>query len=167
MKSRQSTDRAVDYLIIGTGNILLSDEGIGIHILELLKKENNLEKTGYVDIGTSSLDIGLHLGPGIKKIVIIDCIKADGFDPGTVFKLTIDDLRKRQQENFSLHQFELVDSLKLLDLVDNLPETMILGIVPENIEVYSLELSPALKKDLPVILTRVRKEITNFLKQDA
>jgi hydrogenase maturation protease len=167
MRSRQSTDKAADYLIVGAGNVLLSDEGIGIHILDVLEKEDNLEKTRYVDIGTSSLDIGLHLDPKIKKIVIIDCIKADVFEPGTVFKMTIDDLRKRQQDNFSLHQFELVDSLKLLDLVEELPETMILGIVPKNIEVYSLELSPELKKDLPGILAKVRKEIIKFLKQNA
>ena len=167
MKSRQSTDKAVDFLIIGAGNILLSDEGIGIHILDQLRKENNLKRTGYVDIGTSSLDIGLHLDPGIKKIVVIDCIKADGFDPGTVFRLTIDDLRKRQQESFSLHQFELVDSLKLLDLVDSLPETMILGIVPKNIEIYSLELSPDLERGMPGILKKVRSEIADFLKKNA
>ena len=167
MKSRQSTDKAVDFLIIGAGNILLSDEGIGIHILDELRKENNLKRTGYVDIGTSSLDIGLHLDPGIKKIVVIDCIKADGFDPGTVFRLTIDDLRKRQRESFSLHQFELVDSLKLLDLVDSLPETMILGIVPKNIEIYSLELSPDLERSIPGILKKVRSEIVDFLKQNA
>jgi hydrogenase maturation protease len=163
MKSRQST-RVAEYLIIGAGNILLSDEGIGIHILELLKKEDKIQKAGYIDIGTSSLDIGLHLGPGIKKIVIIDCIKVEGFAPGTVFRLSVEDLRKRQQENFSLHQFELVDSLKLLSLVDDLPETMILGITPGNIETYSLALSPDLEKGLPDILEKVRREINNFLR---
>ncbi|MBN1298976.1 MAG: hydrogenase maturation protease [Actinobacteria bacterium] len=178
MKNRESiSSTGIDKLIIGAGNILLSDEGIGLHVLKELqrlissdagpaeetKKEFYfLKHTGFVDIGTSSIDIGLYLADNIKKMVIIDCIKAEGYEPGTVFKLGIEDLRKRQSENFSLHQLELVDSLKVISITETLPEILIFGIVPAQTEIFSLELSETLKQRFPLIIDKILKEINIF-----
>ncbi len=186
MKSRANIKR----LIIGAGNILLSDEGVGIHILKELEKSaaetiGNLKRRGnkiasasendadtfnytsFVDIGTSSIDIGLYLGASIEKLVIIDCIKAPGYNPGTVFKLGIDDLRKRQKGCFSLHQMELVDNLKIQSIMSTLPDTIILGIVPYDTGSFSMELSETLKAALPEIINKVKHQIKEFFKTNA
>jgi len=167
MRNRANIKR----LIIGAGNILLSDEGIGIHIVKELEKyehnDNVFPKTSFVDIGTSSIDIGLYLSGSIEKLVIIDCIKTEGYEPGTVFKLGIDDLRKRQKESFSLHQIELVDNLKIYSITSSLPDTLILGIVPADTESFSLELSGPVKKIFPEIMGKVVREIKEFFKSNA
>jgi len=162
-------------LIIGTGNILLSDEGVGIHIVRQLQRQQTKDKelfhnTEFVDIGTSSFDIISYINNGvtkvalIEKVVIIDCMKADGYLPGTVFKLTPDDLRKRQKEKYSLHQMELMDTLRMLSIIEKLPEILILGIVPEDINKFSTKLSDSIAEKFPVILSKIKKEIVDFFK---
>ncbi|MBE3089977.1 MAG: hydrogenase maturation protease [Actinobacteria bacterium] len=156
-------------LIIGTGNILLSDEGIGIHIVRELQRQQTRDKeffhnTEFIDIGTSSFDIISYINNGVTKVVLIDCMKADGYLPGTIFKLTPDDLRKRQKEKYSLHQMELVDTLKMISIIEKLPEILILGIVPENINKFSTKLSDSIAEKFPVILSKIKKEIVDFFK---
>jgi len=155
-------------LIIGTGNILLSDEGIGIHIVRELQRQQTIEKeffynTEFIDIGTSSFDIISHINNSVTKVVLIDCMKADGYLPGTIFKLTPDDLRKRQEEKYSLHQIELVDTLRMISIIEKLPEILILGIVPEEINKFSTKLSDNITEKFPVILSKIKREIADFL----
>jgi len=154
----------IKYLVIGAGNLLLSDEGLGIHIVNKLKDEGSFKCTEFIDIGTSTLDIGSFLSGCIQKIVIIDCIKTSEYKAGTVFKLTLDDLRARQLNKFSLHQMELVDSLKLLSIENNLPAVIIIGVVPKDISTFSIELSTEIKTLFPVIIEKTTKVITDFFK---
>ena len=154
-------------LVVGAGNILLSDEGIGIHLVQDLERENIFEDTSYADIGTSSLDISSYIDDRTEKLVLIDCIRTESFPPGTVFRLSVDDLRKRQARNFSLHQIELVDSIKLNSLDSGIPPTIVIGIAPADIGTFSMELSDALKAKYPDILSKVKKIISDFLFKDA
>ncbi|MBE3036186.1 MAG: hydrogenase maturation protease [Candidatus Atribacteria bacterium] len=156
-------------LIIGIGNILLSDEGIGIHIVRQLQRQQTKDKeffhnTEFIDIGTSSFDIISYINNGVTKVVLIDCMKADGYLPGTIFKLTPDDLRKRQKEKYSLHQMELVDTLRMISIIEKLPEILILWIVPEDINKFSTKLSDSIAEKFPVILSTIKKEIVDFFK---
>lgn len=155
------------FLIVGAGNILLSDEGIGIHVIKDLEKEKTFKDTVFADLGTSSLDISSYFNRDVEKLAVIDCIKSHDNSPGTVLKLTIDDLRKRQVNNFSLHQIELVDSLKLNSLDFKVPDTLILGIVPHDTETFSTELSGKMKLIYPGILEKIRKELIIFLNKNA
>src|SRR4030042_5355010 len=154
-------------LIIGTGNIMLSDEGVGIHIVRELRRQQTKNKeffhnTEFVDIGTNSFDIISYINKSVTKVVLIDCMKADGYLPGTIFKLTPDDLRKRQKEKYSLHQMELVDTLRMISIIEKLPDILILGIVPEDINKFSTKLSDSIAEKFPVILSRIKKEIIGF-----
>jgi hydrogenase maturation protease len=160
---------SIKRLIIGIGNVLLSDEGIGIHIVRELQRQQTGSKeyfhnTEFIDIGTSSFDIISYIDDDITKVVLIDCIKADGYLPGTIFKLTPDDLRKRQEEKYSLHQMELVDTLRMISIIEKLPEILILGIVPEDINKFSTKLSDNLNEKFLVIVNKIKKEIIDFFK---
>ncbi len=157
----------IKRLIIGTGNILLSDEGIGIHIVRELQKQQTggkefFHNTEFIDIGTSSFDIISYIKKGVTKVVLIDCMKADGYLPGTIFRLTPNDLRKRQKEKYSLHQMELVDTLRMISIIEKLPEILILGIVPEDINKFSTSLSDGITEKFQVIVNKIKKEITDF-----
>jgi hydrogenase maturation protease len=160
----------IKRLIIGTGNILLSDEGIGIHIVRELQRQQTSGKkeffhnAEFIDIGTSSFDIISHINESIEKVVVIDCIKADGYLPGTIFRLTPDDLKKRQKEKYSLHQTELVDTLKMMSIIEKLPEILILGVVPEDINKFSIKLSDNIAEKFPDIINKIKKEIVVFFK---
>ncbi|MES0340788.1 MAG: hydrogenase maturation protease [Candidatus Humimicrobiaceae bacterium] len=150
-------------LIVGFGNILLTDDGIGIHIVNKLKEEESLKGNQFLDLGTSSMDIGYYLNNDIARMVIIDCIKSDDDEPGTLFKMGLDDLVSKKKENFSLHQLKLIDTIKLVSIENTFPETMILGIVPKDTKTFSDKLSKELTGRLTFIYDKILELIKDFL----
>jgi hydrogenase maturation protease len=150
-------------LIVGVGNTLLTDDGVGIYIVNRLKDEKSLKENQFLDLGTSSMDIAYYLDNNIKKMVIIDCIKSDTDKPGTLFKMGIDDLVSRKKENFSLHQLELIDSIKLASVENDFPDTMVLGIVPKDTKTFSDRLSKELIDLIPEVYLKILNLIKDFL----
>ena len=146
-------------LILGLGNILLKDEGIGVHIVEELKKKDLPEGVEVLDGGTSSLDVLLTM-KGVAKLVVIDALKGQG-KPGDIYRIrveksNIDDLRKIFQEDeqskISAHQINLVDALTAAEKVTDLPEEItVIGIEPKETG-YGLELTPEIKRKVPEII---------------
>ena len=91
-------------------------------------------------------------------------IKSDDDEPGTLFKMGLDDLVSKKKENFSLHQLKLIDSIKLISIENTFPETMILGIVPKDTKTFSDKLSKELIDRLPFVYDRILDLIKDFLK---
>jgi hydrogenase maturation protease len=151
-------------LIVAFGNILLTDDGVGIHILRKLEDEESLKGNQFLDLGTSSMDIAYYLNDDIARMVIIDCIKSDGDEPGALFRMELDDLVSKKRENFSLHQLKLIDSIKLVSIENDFPETMILGIVPKDTKTFSDKLSEELTGRLPIVYDKILDLIKDFLK---
>ena len=149
-------------LIVGLGNVLLTDDGIGIHLINKLKEEECLKGNQFLDLGTSSMDIAYYLNDDIARMVIIDCIKSDD-EPGTLFKMGLDDLVSKKKENFSLHQLKFIDSIKLVSIENTFPETMILGIVPKDTKTFSDKLSKELIDRLPFVYDKILELIKDFL----
>jgi hydrogenase maturation protease len=147
---------------VGVGNILLSDDGIGVHIMRRLEKEEALSGADFLDMGTSSMDLGYYIDENIRKMVIIDCIRSDD-EPGTVFRLSPEDLVSKKKEMFSLHQLKLIDTLKLISIETDFPETIILGIVPHDVSSFSESLSPEIQKIFPGIYDSILGVIKDFL----
>lgn len=146
-------------LVIGCGNLLMGDDGFGIHVLEELEKADLPENIKLIDIGTSSLDI-LHQLEGIDKVIIIDAVKS-GNEPGVVYRLTEKDLLYPDLNFLSLHELKLEHTLSIGKKIlgKKFPkEIIIFGVEVERIE-GRIELSPKLKKVLPKVVNLVFKEI--------
>lgn len=146
-------------LVIGCGNLLMGDDGFGIHVLEELEKSDLPENIKLIDIGTSSLDI-LHQLEGIDKVIIIDAVKS-GNEPGVVYRLTEKDLLYPDLNFLSLHELKLEHTLSIGKKIlgKKFPkEIIIFGVEVERIE-GRIELSPKLKKVLPKVVNLVFKEI--------
>ena len=72
-----------DVIVIGLGNPLLSDEGIGVHLIRKLSEhQDKFPSVEFIDAGTGGMNV-LHLIANRKKAVIIDCAKM-GRKPGTI-----------------------------------------------------------------------------------
>ncbi|MBC7189382.1 hydrogenase maturation protease, partial [Candidatus Aerophobetes bacterium] len=91
-----------DILVVGVGNILLGDEGIGVHVLKELEKKKLPDNVELLDLGVSSFSLLSHI-EGKKKIIIIDAVKAEGA-PGSVYRLSIEDIYREEERFFSLHE---------------------------------------------------------------
>ena len=150
-------NRSPIITVLGIGNLLLQDEGVGIHLVQKLADKGGLPNVKIVDGGTAP-DIFSLIDGNIDKLIIVDAAIAGG-KPGTIYRFNIDDLDSGSPAPVSLHELGIVDSLKLMSAFGNQPESVtIFGIEPEVID-YGLELSPKLEKKMPRLIKLVFDEI--------
>lgn len=131
-------------VILGLGNILLSDEGIGVKVIYDLKKNYEFpENVEIIDGGVG----GFSLLPFIEKaekLLVIDAILGNN-SPGTIYKFKDKDIPYQIIEKISLHEIDFCEILNLAKLRKKYPEeVVIIGIEPEKIET-NLEFSETLK----------------------
>jgi hydrogenase maturation protease len=143
-------------VVIGVGNLLLKDEGIGIHALKALQESGLPPEVRLIDGGTSP-DLIACTRAG-EKLIIIDAARAGG-EPGAIYRFRPDDLAGEKGVLTSAHELGVVPNLKLMSLLGNEPkETVIIGIEPKEID-FGIELSAELQRKLPEIVRVVLKEI--------
>ncbi|THB80090.1 MAG: hydrogenase maturation protease [Desulfobacteraceae bacterium] len=152
-------------LVLGVGNILLMDEGIGVHAVhEFWKEKENWDETkiDFIDGGTFTQDI-FYVFQDYKKVLILDIVRA-GNPAGTIYRLMEDDLRKNEKQPLSLHDIDLLDSLSMAELYGNRPTLDIVGIEPETID-WGTEMTPTLQKAFPAFMEAARVEIHKLLEE--
>jgi hydrogenase maturation protease len=143
-------------VVIGVGNLLLKDEGIGIHAVQSLQEIDLPPGVKLIDGGTSP-DLIAYTRAG-DKMIIIDAARAGG-EPGTIYRFQPEDLAAEKGSLASAHELGVVQNLSLLSLTGNKPgEIVIIGIEPGEIG-WGMELSAVLQQKLPEIVKVVLKEI--------
>ncbi|MHB9026131.1 MAG: hydrogenase maturation protease [Armatimonadota bacterium] len=150
----------MDTIIIALGNPLLSDEGIGIHLLRAL--EGRVGEVELAEVGTAGMRI-LHLLPGMRKAIFLDCAMMDA-EPGTLRRFTPDDVDSRKVlQRLSLHEGDLLQILEIARTVDALPpEVIIFGIQPADVS-PSESLSHTLTARLPEYVAAVLNELDHSI----
>ncbi|MCT7627404.1 HyaD/HybD family hydrogenase maturation endopeptidase [Aliarcobacter butzleri] len=126
----------MNILILGIGNILFQDEGIGAHFIhyldekyEFISQENSVS---LVDGGT----LAQRLIPEIIKydeVLIIDCIDAINSKAGDVFFFDFKKVPSNINWQGSAHEVEMLQTLNMIDMNKDLPTTHILGVIPKRV----------------------------------
>jgi len=150
------SSRTPRVAVVGAGNLLLKDEGVGVHIVRAL--ERLLPAQGSIQIvdGGTSPDILGFLSPP-DKLVIVDAARGGG-KPGTIYRFGPEEMSQEQNVT-SLHEFNLGTALKTMKYRGVEPgQVVIIGIEPEEID-WGLELSSTLKREMPRIIEVVLQEI--------
>ena len=143
--------------VLGIGNLLLKDEGVGVHLVQRLAGIVDNAKVNIIDAGTSP-DLLSLVDKNTDKLIVVDAVKA-GNEPGTIYRFSPDNLDLDSISPFSLHEIGVLDSLKIMVLFDRLPDsTVIIGIEPKTID-FGLELSPEIEEKLSEMINLVLKEI--------
>ncbi len=143
-------------LIAGLGNLLLRDDGVGVHVIRELRKD---PQPGIlaVEVGTAVLD-ALHLFEWADRILAIDAMQAGG-SPGTIYSLRVSDVEDRGPQA-SLHELSLLAALRFIP-DPRKPEIMILGVEPKIID-FGLELSPQLGAALPAVIRCAKERVHSW-----
>ncbi len=145
-------------LVLGVGNILFTDEGVGVRLVEKLQQDYDFsENVTLMDGGT----LGTRLMDYIMSsalLIVVDAVLG-GDEPGSVYRLTGEDLRKSLAFKNSMHQTDLVDTLIFCEIAGHRPEAVVIGIEPVDYSTMAVELSPQLQARLPVMAEVVLKEI--------
>jgi len=145
-------------LILGVGNILLGDEGIGVRVVEELENRFSFpEDVLLLDGGTAGIELLRYLD-GRDLLILIDAMRAD-LTPGTVFKVEGEEVPKRFMTKISPHQIGLSDLLAAGILTDQIPKKIILfGVEPERLET-GITLSNVVEASLEKIIGALLEEL--------
>lgn len=143
-------------LILGVGNLLLRDEGVGIHAIHALEKENLPSGVDLLDGGTG----GFHLISWLEeyeRIIMIDATLDDN-PPGTIRVI-----RPRYASDFpplmSAHEIGLRDMLEVMQLTGTMPEVHLIVVSAADISEVGMDLSPELEAVVPEVVRTVRSII--------
>lgn len=136
-------------LVMGVGNPLMRDEGIGPRVVELLMRGYEFpDAVDVVDAGTMGYSI-LDLFRGVDRVIVVDALRDTGHPAGTVLLLTPEEMGANQVMH-SLHDVRIVDVLQAAALMDRAPQTVCVGMQIEAITEWVLELSEPCEAALPV-----------------
>jgi len=145
-------------LILGVGNLLFTDEGFGIRVIEKLQERFEFaENVSVVDGGVLGLTL-LGVISEADRLIVVDAIRNQG-KPGTLYRLEGKEIPERIRAKNSLHQVDLLETLTLCQALDKVPETVILGVEPENIETLGIELTPTIQTKVDPMIDWVLAEL--------
>jgi len=145
-------------MVLGVGNLLFTDEGVGIHAVKtLLERYEFSQNVSIEDGGVLGINL-LGIISEADDLIVVDAIR-NGGAPGTLYRLEGDDIPKRILAKNSLHQVDLLEALTLCQALDKVPETVIVGVEPEDIETLSLELTPPVQDKMGDLIAMVLREL--------
>lgn len=141
-------------LILGMGNLLLCDEGVGVHIARALQQEDLPPNVTVLDVGTAFLD-ALYAIEEADRIIVVDAMQG-GEVPGTIYRVPFDDCT-HPQCIASLHGFDLSRTIFLAGR-QSTPEVIVIGLEPARID-WGTELSQELQRALPDAVEAIKSEL--------
>ena len=144
-------------LILGVGNLILKDDGFGVHLINELKSADFPDNVTLLEAGTVSHQL-IPLLHEIDHLIVIDVVEADDV-PGSLFRFTPEDMQFSSERMVSLHQISLIDVLRMTELTGKRPATVIIGVQPKDVSTWSLELSDELKAVMPKVKQLLADEL--------
>jgi len=152
----------VKVLLLGIGNLLFGDEGIGVHFINYIGEKYEFEGEPQIDIIDGGT-LAQRLIPIIveyDQVIIIDTINAPGVKAGEVYFFDFDAVPDAVDWQGSAHEVEMLQTLNMMDLAGDRPPTMIMGVVPTVIEATEFSLSEGVAAAVPLM----EKTLLEYLK---
>jgi hydrogenase maturation protease len=145
-------------LILGLGSILMQDEGVGVRVVETLQNGYTFAPNVTVmDGGT----LGLRLMNPIldaEHLIVVDAVRR-GEPPGTVCRLSIEELRTTVKEKQSLHQVDFLETLHYVKMIGRLPRTVVIGVEPAQMNPWEISLTETVRSKLGEIINWTLEEL--------
>jgi len=153
--------KQIEVLVLGLGNELLTDDGVGVHVVRKLQTEPPIDGVEILEVGTAILHAQYLLEQAVH-VIAVDAVRA-GDGPGAVYRFDVDQAHMNRPA--TLHELGIVGVLKLIP-ADRRPRVTILGIEPETID-YGMELSSVVQASLPRVVQIVQEMIMQLLSRRA
>ncbi len=151
----------LNVLVLGVGNMLLTDEGVGGRVAEELIRQYQIpEGVEVIDGGTMGMDLLPYMDDR-SHLLIVDAIKT-GQKPGQAVRLPLDDPPAFFRTMISPHQLGLAEVLGVAKLTDSMPPNIVLfGLEPVSLET-AIGLSPEVESNVPQLVKMVREELASL-----
>jgi hydrogenase maturation protease len=164
-------EKSLQVTILGVGNILLSDEGVGVRVVEYLDRRYDFDRNvQVVDGGVLGVRLMGVIG-NTDFLIVVDAVANRGA-PGTLYRLADDQVPRRVLAKQSMHQLDLPEVLALCAAIDKNPRVVVLGVEPQDITTMGVELTPAIAARVSDLAAMVLAEldalgVTYTMKQPA
>jgi len=149
-----------DTIIIGIGNILFKDEGVGIYAAKYL--EENYDFSPDIDVidgGTLGFKLMTYY-QSYKKVIILDTVSIKD-EAGSVYNLPADALMGLGSYRQTAHEVEVVEMLEICSMLEKKAEVNVIGIIPEDIESVDIDLTSTMKNRFNDLIDATLKELQN------
>jgi len=147
-------------MIMGVGNVLLSDEGVGIHILKQFKEDEIPINVELIEAGTAGLELA-HLIQDTDFLIVVDAVNAKS-QPGALFRFKPDDITIiPEMFEVSFHQVGIMEVLSTVSIFGTPPKTIIYGVQPKSLD-WGMELSQDVAAILPGLKEQILREISHI-----
>ena len=155
--SRRSRTQPCPVLVLGLGNILLRDEGVGVRVIEAMRQMDLPSGVEVFDGATAGLDL-LEVLAHRRRVIVVDAFEGDGA-PGTVWRLGLEELAGQGAAGLSLHEIGLREALVAAERLGCAPgEVVVVGIKPKEVG-CGLDLSAEIARLVPGIIKAVLGEV--------
>ena len=147
-------------VVLGAGNLLMMDEGVGVHaVAKLLAEYEFPQEVQVLDGGTASMEMLEDL-ENLDLLIVVDAVYAHQAVAETI-KLENDEVRAFFRRKLSPHQIGLADVLASLEFIGRAPENLVvIGVKPVELEL-GMELTPRIAEKLPVLVQMVVETLTD------
>jgi hydrogenase maturation protease len=146
-------------VVLGVGNRLMGDDGFGPRIIEELEKRTVPSNVELMDAGVGGMAI-LSWIEDADKVVIIDSVQTNNEPPGTVYRFTDKEMPPLDMFMLSLHDLNLVDTIRIGHVVQKMPdEIIIFGVEVKRVAEFVDGLTPEVKAAMKEVIDLVMEEI--------
>jgi hydrogenase maturation protease len=152
------TESRDHIMILGIGNLLFTDEGFGIRVISrLLETCEFPENVSVEDGGVLGVNL-MGIMSDADHLIVIDAIRNRG-KPGDLYRIAGEDIPERIRAKNSLHQVDFLESLTLMQALEKVPETVILGVEPQDIETLGTQMTPVIESRVEPVMDMVFAEL--------
>lgn len=134
-----------------------TDTSFGYHVFKVLEKMKLTENVELIDIGEFASQIP-HIIEGKDKMIVVDVYRTED-EPGTVVCLKPEEMPILWDDATDVAKFHLLETIQDFTLMGKCPETILIGVVPKDIETTGTELTPEIARKIPDVIDLIMKEI--------
>jgi len=147
--------------ILGVGNTIYSDDGVGIRVVERLEKEYDFpDNVLVVDGGILGINL-LGVISNAGRLIVVDTVLNHG-RPGDIHRLEHDQIPTRILAKNSLHQVDLIEALTLCQALEHVPRTTVIGVEPRDLDTLSEELTPEIAAKVDELMEETLEELVRL-----
>jgi len=148
-------------LVIGIGNTLLGDDGVGVYAARELAEKISVENVTVMDTAIDGLNL-LDIIRNYERLIVIDAILDDKAETGTIFRLTQDQIPASSSSGASSHNLNLATTLNIGNNIfpGEIPrEVVVFAVASHNVDYVTEEMTANVKKALPQVVELITKEL--------
>jgi hydrogenase maturation protease len=150
----------MNLAVLGLGNILVRDEGVGVRVVEELNKRFSFSPPiKLIDAGTLGFSL-IHEIQDCEKLIIVDAVKA-GNEPGTIYKFKREDFIFKLPQTMFAHDVGFLEALEQWKVLGIEPDIVFIGIEPQDMSSWGMELSICIKNKISKLIDIIIKELKN------